>query len=83
MPYQVSREFRVLRALGGIGESVPVPRVYHLFEAANYEVDPSGVGTDFYLMEFVDGDIFDDPALLSVRTSNLIRISWIVLVYLL
>ena len=56
-----------MRALGEVGESVPVPRVYHLFEAGNYDTDPSGVGTDFYLMEFVDGDIFDDPALLSVR----------------
>ena len=62
--HNVEREFRVLRALrrcGGIG--VPVPEVFHLFTARDGDGDPTGLGVDWYLMEFVDGEIFDDPAL--------------------
>lgn len=48
-PYDASREFRVLRALEG--SAVPVPRAYWC--------DPEGdvLGTSFYLMELVDGEI--------------------------
>jgi len=48
-PYDASKEFRVLRALEG--SPVPVPRALW--------VDASGdvLGTSFYVMEFVEGEI--------------------------
>jgi len=48
-PYDASREFRVLRALEGT--PVPVPRAFWC--------DATGdvLGTSFYVMEFVEGDI--------------------------
>lgn len=48
-PYDASKEFRVLKALEGT--PVPAPRAYWL--------EPTGklLGTSFYLMEFVDGDV--------------------------
>jgi aminoglycoside phosphotransferase (APT) family kinase protein len=48
-PYDASREFRVLRALEGT--SVPAPRA--LWCDAGGQV----LGTSFYLMEFVEGEI--------------------------
>ncbi len=48
-PYDASREFRVLQALEGT--PVPVPRA--LWCDATGDV----LGTSFYVMEFVDGDI--------------------------
>jgi aminoglycoside phosphotransferase (APT) family kinase protein len=53
--HAVDREYRVLSALADT--EVPVPRVYHLCE------DESVIGSMFYVMEFVDGRIFWDPAL--------------------
>lgn len=53
--HAVDREFRVLSALAG--SDVPVPRVYHLCE------DESVIGSMFYLMEFLEGRVFWDPAL--------------------
>ncbi|KAL8303509.1 hypothetical protein RB597_005021 [Gaeumannomyces tritici] len=68
--HQVEREHRVISALsssspsssssssgGGGGVRVPVPRPVCLCE------DPSVVGTPFYIMEFLDGRIFEDPAM--------------------
>ena len=48
-PYDASKEFRVLRALEDT--AVPVPRALWL--------EPTGdvLGTSFYVMDFVDGDI--------------------------
>jgi len=48
-PYDASKEFRVLKAIEG--SPVPAPRALW--------VDPTGsiLGTSFYLMEFVEGDI--------------------------
>lgn len=48
-PYDASKEFRVLKALEGT--PVPAPRAFW--------VEPTGavLGTSFYLMEFVDGDV--------------------------
>lgn len=48
-PYDASKEFRVLRALEGT--DVPVPRALWL--------EPTGslLGTSFYLMELVEGDV--------------------------
>ncbi|HEU5135769.1 MAG TPA: phosphotransferase [Steroidobacteraceae bacterium] len=53
--HAVDREFRILNALAGT--SVPVPR------ALSYCDDASVAGTPFYLMEYVEGRIFWNPAL--------------------
>jgi aminoglycoside phosphotransferase (APT) family kinase protein len=53
--HQVDREFRVMAALAGAG--FPVPQVLHLAG------DAAPVGRMFYVMRFVDGRIFWDPAL--------------------
>jgi aminoglycoside phosphotransferase (APT) family kinase protein len=53
--HAVDREFRVIEALHGRG--VPVAAPLHLCR------DASVIGSMFYLMEFVDGRIFWDPAL--------------------
>jgi len=53
--HQVDREHRVMKALEGT--DVPVPRMLLLCE------DDSIIGTAFFVMEFVDGTVFWDPAL--------------------
>jgi aminoglycoside phosphotransferase (APT) family kinase protein len=53
--HAVDREFRVIGALHG--GTVPVARPLHLC------TDDTVIGSWFYLMEFVDGRIFWDPAL--------------------
>ena len=53
--HAVDREFRVLGALHG--GAVPVARPLHLCR------DESVIGSMFYLMEFVEGRVFWDPAL--------------------
>lgn len=53
--HQVDREFRVISALGNT--PVPVPKVFALSE------ENSPIGRMFYVMEFLDGRIFWDPAL--------------------
>jgi aminoglycoside phosphotransferase (APT) family kinase protein len=53
--HQVEREHRVMKALQDT--DVPVPRMLHLCE------DDSVIGTAFYVMAFVEGTVFWDPAL--------------------
>ena len=53
--HAVDREFRVISALAQTG--FPVPRTYALC------VDDSVIGTAFYVMDYVDGRVFWDPAL--------------------
>ncbi|MER9329023.1 phosphotransferase family protein [Mesorhizobium sp. M0152] len=53
--HQVDREFRVMSALAGT--AVPVPDMLHL------SAEASPIGRMFYIMRFVDGRIFWDPAL--------------------
>lgn len=53
--HAVDREFRVLSALAD--SDVPVPWVFHLCE------DDSVIGSAFYVMEYLDGRVFWDPAL--------------------
>lgn len=53
--HAVDREFRVMKALWET--DVPVPKVLHL------SGDDSPMGTQFFVMEMVDGRIFWDPAL--------------------
>jgi aminoglycoside phosphotransferase (APT) family kinase protein len=53
--HQVEREFRVISAL--YGSDVPVPRPLLLCE------DPEIIGTAFYVMEYVEGRVFERAAL--------------------
>ncbi len=53
--HAVDREFRVINALQG--SDVPVPKVYHLCE------DTSIIGSMFYIMAFVEGEIYWNSAL--------------------
>jgi aminoglycoside phosphotransferase (APT) family kinase protein len=53
--HAVEREYRVMKALEG--SAVPVARMYCLCE------DTAVIGTAFYVMEYVQGRIFWDPAL--------------------
>jgi aminoglycoside phosphotransferase (APT) family kinase protein len=53
--HQVDREFRVMGALAGT--AVPVPDMQHL------SPEDSPIGRMFYVMDFLDGRIFWDPAL--------------------
>lgn len=53
--HAVDREFRVIQALADT--DVPVPHAYHLCE------DPEVIGSMFYIMEYVEGDIFWNSAL--------------------
>jgi aminoglycoside phosphotransferase (APT) family kinase protein len=55
--HQVDREFRVMRALAQV--AFPVPRMHYLC------TDRSVLGTEFYIMDFVDGRIFSNAALLA------------------
>uniref|UniRef100_K3WCI5 Acyl-CoA dehydrogenase n=1 Tax=Globisporangium ultimum (strain ATCC 200006 / CBS 805.95 / DAOM BR144) TaxID=431595 RepID=K3WCI5_GLOUD len=57
--HAVEREFRVLKALEYT--EVPVPKPVLLCENA------AVIGTPFYLMEYVEGRIFKDPALPGVK----------------
>lgn len=52
--HKIEREYRVLLALQGT--DIAVPRVYCLCE------DSTVLGTPFYVMEFLDGRIFEDPS---------------------
>ncbi len=53
--HQVDREYRVMNALNG--SDVPVPAMLHLSDEA------SPIGRMFYVMAYVEGRIFWDPAL--------------------
>ncbi|MGE5144720.1 MAG: phosphotransferase, partial [Acidobacteriota bacterium] len=53
--HAVDREYRVMTALAG--SDVPVPRTFCLCE------DESVIGTAFYVMDYVEGRVFWDPAL--------------------
>ena len=64
--HAVDREYRVLAALAGSG--VPVPRVLHLC------TDESVIGSMFYVMEFVTGNIYWDPMLPELRLPARTRI---------
>ncbi|KAF2035923.1 aminoglycoside phosphotransferas-like protein [Setomelanomma holmii] len=53
--HKVDREYRIIHALEKT--DVPVPKAYCLCQ------DEKVIGTDFYIMEFLDGRIFEDPAI--------------------
>ncbi|MEH6525806.1 MAG: phosphotransferase family protein [Sneathiella sp.] len=60
--HAVDREYRVITALSNT--AVPVPKTYCLCE------DENVIGTMFYVMEFMDGDIEWDPALSGYSKAN-------------
>jgi hypothetical protein len=53
--HQVDREYRIIHALEKT--DVPVPKAYCLCQ------DESVIGTDFYIMEFLDGRIIEDASM--------------------
>ena len=53
--HAIEREYRVMAAL--VGTAVPVPRMHALCE------DAAVIGSPFYVMDFIDGRVFADPAL--------------------
>src|ERR1700759_5677865 len=57
-PHAVDREYKVMKALGSI--DFPVPRMRALCE------DDSVIGTNFYVMDFLEGRIFRDARLLDL-----------------
>ena len=62
MAHMIEREFRVLKALEGVG--YPAPRALALCE------DEGVIGTAFYLMTFVDGRVLWDPALPELKRED-------------
>ena len=64
--HAVDREFRVMKGLGQT--DVPVPRMLLLCE------DPSILGTEFFVMEFVDGVVFWNPALPELDNAHRLRV---------
>ena len=60
--HQVDREYRVLSALKGT--DVPVPEMLHL------SGEDSPIGRMFYVMAFVEGRIFWDPALSDLSSNQ-------------
>lgn len=60
--HRVDREYRILHALEKT--DVAVPKTYGLCE------DEKVVGTPFYIMEFLDGRIFEDPAIPGVSPED-------------
>lgn len=61
--HQVDREYRVMMALRD--SAVPVPRVLHLCPD-----EGSPIGRMFFVMDFVDGRIFWDPALADLSSNG-------------
>lgn len=53
--HQVDREFRVMQALQS--SPVPVPKMYHL------STDDNPLGAQFFVMDYVEGQIHWDPSL--------------------
>lgn len=58
----IEREYAVLRALEKSG--IPVPRVYYLC------CDESVIGTPFYLMEYLEGRIFEEAHMPGVSAED-------------
>ncbi|MCJ1306405.1 hypothetical protein MMC25_000047 [Agyrium rufum] len=60
--HQVEREYRIIHALENT--DVPVPKTYALCE------DTAVLGTAFYIMEFLDGRIFEDASFPNVSAEE-------------
>ncbi|KKA30761.1 hypothetical protein TD95_002604 [Thielaviopsis punctulata] len=69
--HKVEREYRVLSALSSLPlRPVPVPTTYCLCE------DVSVIGTPFYIMEFLDGRIFEEFLMPSVLEPDVRSAMW-------
>jgi len=64
--HQVDREYRVMQALSDT--DVPVPEMHLLCE------DDSVIGSTFFIMEFLDGRVFWDPALPELEQTDRTRL---------
>ena len=60
--HQVEREYKIIHALEHT--DVPVPKAYCLCE------DDNIIGTPFYIMEFLDGRIIEDPTMPGVTPAE-------------
>ena len=60
--HAVEREFRVMTALAE--SELPVPRTHFLCE------DPEEIGTVFFVMDYVSGNVFTDPGLPGLSISE-------------
>ena len=60
--HAIDREYKVIRALKG--SDVPVPNALHLCE--NTDV----IGTEFFIMEMIEGRVFHDPGLPGMTTED-------------
>lgn len=60
--HKVEREYRIIHALRDT--DVPAPKAYVLCE------DAAVIGTPFYIMEFLDGRIIEDPAIPGVSAHD-------------
>lgn len=63
--HAVEREYRVMKALAG---HAPVPKMHILCEDADI------IGSTFFVMSFVDGDIFAEPELPGLTTDERARV---------
>ncbi|MEM7068082.1 MAG: phosphotransferase family protein [Pseudomonadota bacterium] len=61
--HQVDREYRVMKALGDT--EVPVPKMMHLSDETE-----NPLGRTFFVMEYLDGEIYWDPALSELDETN-------------
>jgi len=52
--HQIDREYRIQKSLAGI---IPVAKMLH------YAIDISVIGTEFYVMEYLQGRVFSDVAM--------------------
>ncbi|MBM3526004.1 MAG: phosphotransferase family protein, partial [Alphaproteobacteria bacterium] len=64
--HAVDREYRVMAALAGSG--VPVPKVFHLC------TDEAVIGSMFYVMEYVRGEVYWDPMLPGLESAARCRL---------
>ncbi|KAL0481256.1 acyl-CoA dehydrogenase [Acrasis kona] len=62
LSHPIEREYRIMKTLAQ-HTNIPVPRVYCLC------LDSSIIGTPFYLMDYVEGRIFNDPSLPDVDSA--------------
>ena len=60
--HAVDREFKVINALKDT--DVPVPQALHLCQ------DPDVIGTEFFIMQMVEGRVFHDPGLPGLSNSE-------------
>jgi hypothetical protein len=60
--HQVEREYKIIHALEKT--DVPVPKAYCICE------DEEVIGTPFYIMEFLDGRIIEDPTMPDVTAAE-------------